>query len=211
MRADNARQNIAQNVIAMQSKSGSQKPDHPGAAMSIKAAEGALLLEFLIAELGKHGGPETFGQGLVAACLTLQAILDKRREVGGELHPGTREYLRQQMAIHMRACKAAGIAYVPKSHLAEHLIDRCHGLFVKSIHTNTRYVFLVLKLVVTELSVLKMDCIHLIGASSKRIVFGVPPPQEFCPWPDDSLDLTQGWIGMVDRSYTDAGLTRART
>ena len=159
--------------------------------MSIKAAEGALLLKFLIAELGKHGGPETFGQGLVAACLTLQAILDKRREVGGELHPGTREYLRQQMAIHMRACKAAGIAYVPKSHLAEHLIDRCHGLFVKSIHTNTRN-DVVCFLGVEADGGLKMDCIHPIGASSKRMVFGVPTPR------NSSLGQTILWTSPKD-------------
>ena len=116
-------------VLAI-SKGGSKLPDHPGCAMSMKAGESAHLLKFAIHALEKYtqeNGLEMFGEAgaaLVGAAVSLQAVLDGRRQFAAIPDAKDMRYLKQQLDIHIRCCKRSGIALAPKAHLATHLIDR---------------------------------------------------------------------------------------
>ena len=92
--------------------------------MSIKGGEAALLLRFILWELENLGGIQIFGAALVGAVVSLQTILDKRRNVLGKTDHVTMRALRSQVAVHIRCCRRAGISLIPKSHQLLHLIDR---------------------------------------------------------------------------------------
>ena len=92
--------------------------------MSTKGGESAMLLKFTVWLLDELGGADVFGEALIGAVVSLQAFLDKRREVRGRPDDGTLRYMRIQMDVHIRCCRQAGISLIPKSHLSTHLVDR---------------------------------------------------------------------------------------
>ena len=102
----------------------SQHPAHPGSAMSIKGGEAAVLLSFVIWEMEQLGGLPVFGAPLFGAAVSLQRILDLRRDVGGRPGEAIMRTLRAQVDVHQRCCKRAGIAVIPKTHQMMHMVDR---------------------------------------------------------------------------------------
>ena len=115
---------LTMKMIGQQKGADLYRPNHPGSSMSVKGGEAALLLKFACWELEQLGGIPSFGSALVGAVLTLQSILDLRRDLGGRPSQEALQRIRAQVDVHIRCCKRAGIALIPKSHQILHLIDR---------------------------------------------------------------------------------------
>ena len=95
--------------------------------MSIKGGEAAVLLKFTLWMLERLGGIPVFGAPLVGAVVSLQRILDLRRDLGGRPSQATLQAIRVQAEVHIRCCKKAGISLIPKSHQMTHMVDRMGG------------------------------------------------------------------------------------
>eukprot|EP00959_Pyramimonas_sp_CCMP1952_P269096 5626108-Pyramimonas_sp.AAC.1 len=92
--------------------------------MSLKAAESALMLEFVMDLLPTKGGIAVFGPHLLGAGAALQSFMQLMREYPVLVPPDVQHHMNHYMNIHVRCAKAALIALVPKHHQACHLADR---------------------------------------------------------------------------------------
>jgi hypothetical protein len=74
--------------------------------------------------LNKYGGAAKFGNDLIKAGTSLQAFMSAIRQ--GHVMPSADQMdeIRSSYDAHLRSCKAAGISFSPKYHLACHLVAR---------------------------------------------------------------------------------------
>eukprot|EP00959_Pyramimonas_sp_CCMP1952_P286668 5994299-Pyramimonas_sp.AAC.1 len=105
-------------------KKRSQKPDHPGTSMSMKAGESGMLLPFCNFIVHKYGGRDKFGPHLICAILSLCGFLEAMRTLPSVIDEAMQLRLMCMIAVHTRACKLAGISITPKHHLAWHIAHR---------------------------------------------------------------------------------------
>eukprot|EP00959_Pyramimonas_sp_CCMP1952_P032541 682870-Pyramimonas_sp.AAC.1 len=114
--------NVIANVLA--------DPRHPGAHMSLKAAECSTLLPFAVYSLEKHGGASIFGCPLMGAGHALVKLADALKSVSVVPTKGEMHIIRNQLDLHMACAQSAGIGLTPKHHLMCHLIHRTLGITV---------------------------------------------------------------------------------
>eukprot|EP00959_Pyramimonas_sp_CCMP1952_P022426 471992-Pyramimonas_sp.AAC.1 len=104
-----------------------QNTQHPGAHMSLKAAEASSLLGFAILELNKYGGAAVFGTALVGAGGSLKSIIDQLKAAPVIPSPDAMRSIMASLDMHLLSTVASGMALTPKHHLLAHMLHRSGG------------------------------------------------------------------------------------
>lgn len=116
-------------AIGSKFKTCSQKPNHPGSAGSLKAAECGRMIPFCLHLLCKFGGSTRFGVSLIQAGVALERYMDLMRENPLIVPPDKHRFMLEALELHLRACAATGIKYSPKFHVVVHMTIRTLACF----------------------------------------------------------------------------------
>jgi hypothetical protein len=92
--------------------------------MSLKAGEVNTMLEFTIHALNKHGGGAKFGREFMNAGQSIRNFVRELKKGDVMPSPVQMENIIKFYDQHLRSCKASGISFSPKHHLAIHMVQR---------------------------------------------------------------------------------------